>query len=384
MERALICDHSVALKLLVYIAFALSAFGQQLPEPQIPSNFTLDLQTAARLRPQLISQSLPATGRYAAGQQVFGTIVAQLPRTGTQFLWDLRIVNDTDLNARSLPDGTIYVSSNLARLVDDNPGLWAAILSHEISHVLRRDWARRYLYQKSLESNDSATIVLGDPGLPAGAWVDSQKASENLAQFCRQLEVEADGNGLMLMARAGYDPDFVPALYHLLHAVSPTTNAPSPYAMHPSWGERDASLFQTYTAALIEFDHRWPSRYASPGGNPPIVVFAHEPVIRKTGTKQWELQISVNCKNLAGAVQVVLRGVTQAPVLPSSDQFLQKKASDFDQREITGCTSPVTTISFPLQSAPTHKHSRTNMADIYILDDEGTILARAEVPKLPH
>jgi Zn-dependent protease with chaperone function len=383
VERALNRGYTFAIKFVMYFVCAFSAFGQQIPEPQIPSKFSLDLTTAARLRPQLMAQSLPATGRYTTGQQVFERLVAQLPRSATQFLWELRIVNDTDLDAHSLPDGSIYVSSSLAHVADESPGLWAAILSHEISHVLHRDWARRYLYQKSLESDNASIIVLGDPGLPAGSWADSQKASEILGRFCRQLEIEADREGLMLMARAGYDPDFVPALYHFLHAASPAMKLPSPFAMHPSWGERELDLFQTYTAALIEFEHRWPDRYASPGGNPPVVVFAHEPVIRKTAAKQWELQISINCKNLAGTVEVILR-VPRAKVAVLSDEAPQKKPFDFEQRQLTGCTSPLSTISFPLQPSPIHNHSRANLADIYILDDKGVILARANVPKLPH
>lgn len=81
----------------------------------------------------------------------------------------------------------------------------------------------------------------------------------------------------MLMARAGYHPDFVPALHHLLHARGSDPRNRSLYAMHPCWEERDRELTGAYTEASIEFEHRWPEWYASPGGNPPIVVFADPP-----------------------------------------------------------------------------------------------------------
>jgi predicted Zn-dependent protease len=32
------------------------------------------------------------------------------------------------------------------------------------------------------------------------------------------MELQADAEGLKLMTRAGFDPDFVPALHHLLAA----------------------------------------------------------------------------------------------------------------------------------------------------------------------
>src|SRR5262249_20903770 len=149
-------------------------------------------------------------------------------------------------------------------------------------------------------------IALGDTGLPGASWIDSRKASENLGLFCRQLEIEADRNGLMLMARAGYHPDFVPALHHLLHAQGSAAPA-SLDAMPPCWEGRVRELVRGHVAASLEFAQRWHDWYASPGGNPPIVVFADAPTIRKGGAKEWEVAISMNCKNLAGAIEVVLR-----------------------------------------------------------------------------
>ena len=95
-----------------------------------------------------MAQSVPAAGHYAAGGLVFDRLVEQVAApTRGKFAWELRIVDDSDLNAYSSPDGTVYVESGLARLAGASTGLWAAILSHEIAHILRRDWARRYLYQ---------------------------------------------------------------------------------------------------------------------------------------------------------------------------------------------------------------------------------------------
>ncbi|MGA2348277.1 MAG: M48 family metalloprotease, partial [Candidatus Sulfotelmatobacter sp.] len=157
------------------------AAGQEPPDvAEVPAQFNLDLKAAARLRPQLVEQSVPAAGRYAAGGRVFGRLVEQIgvpTQTGfaqtqfaqsrfaqSKFAWELRIVDDGNLNAYSSPDGTVYVESGLARLAGASNGLWAAILSHEIAHIVRHDWARRYLYQKGLEDGSAGAIVLGDPG----------------------------------------------------------------------------------------------------------------------------------------------------------------------------------------------------------------------------
>lgn len=365
--------------------WALSAFGQQpFDGPQIPANFKVDLETAARLRPQLIAQSVPATGRYAIGGLVFERLLGQIPAASTtKFAWELRIVDDNQLNAYSSPDGTIYVETGLARLAGPSAGLWAAILSHEIAHVVRRDWARRYLYQKSLESSGAATIVLGDPGLPVASWADSEGASEKLGRFCRQMEVEADREGLMLMARAGYHPDFVPALHHLLHAQGSGAATASLYTMHPCWEERDRELSRAYTAASIEFGHRWTEWYASPGGNPPIVVFAEAPTVKRTGSKEWELRIPMRCENLAGAVEVMLRADSVARNAHPERFLPDQPDSDFELQQVTGCTSPQTMITFTLADSSYRSKHGAHWTDVYVLDAWGAVLARADVPK-PH
>lgn len=386
MEPAAFEPRRFRLKLSLFLFCALSALGQQILDgPQIPTNFNLDLETAARLRPQLVAQSMPATGRYATGRLVFDRLREQVPKPSvTKFAWELRIVDDDQFNAYSSPDGTIYVETGLARLAGPSAGLWAAILSHEIAHVVRRDWARRYLYQKSLESGGAATIVLGDPGLPAASWTDSQKASEDMGSFCRQMEIEADREGLMLMARAGYHPDFVPALHHLLHAQGFGTTAASLYAMHPCWEELDRELSRAYIAASIEFEHRWPEWYASPGGNPPVVVFAEAPTVRKTGSKEWEIQIAMRCENLAGAVEVVLRDQSASWNVAHPERLPDQPDSDSELRQLTGCTSPRTTISFTLAAFSGRSKPGRHWTDVYVLDAWGAVLARTDVPKPVH
>ena len=369
--------------------FTLPALGQQLFDPatdsaEIPSSFKLDIETAARLRPQLLEQSVAAGGQYPTGPLVFDRLIAEVPPpAGKPRAWELRIVDDGQFNAFSSPDGTVYVENGLAQLAGSSAGLWAAILSHEIAHVTRRDWARRYLYEKSLQRNGSATIVLGDPGLPSASWLDSDKASEDMARFCRRLEVEADREGLMLMARVGYHPDFVPALHHLLHAQDSPNLRASLYAMHLCWEERDRELSRAYMDASIEFARRWPAWYASPGGNPPVVVFAEEPKVRKTGSKEVEIEIPMHCQNLAGAVEVVLSAAQTRGKLAPTDRLVDQPTSREEVRQLTGCTSPKTTITFTIPDASAQQKSGIKWTDVYVLDAWGVVLARADLPKLP-
>lgn len=329
-----------------------------------------------------MAASVVPTGLQSTGRLVLERLLEQVhPESSARFAWQLRIVENGQLNAYSSPDGGIYVESGLAGLAGPSAGLWAAILSHEMAHILRRDWARRYVFQKDMERGGD-TIVLGDPGMPSGTWDDSEAASANLGRFCRQLEVEADRAGLMMMAKAGYHPDFVPALHHLLHAHGVNAGF-SIYAVHPCWEQRDRELSQAYTQASIEFEHLWPEWYASPGGNPPVVVFADEPTVKKTGSKEWQIQVPMRCENLVGAVEVVLQANPIRDKAKPPKQSLTDEKESNEIRQLTGCTSPTTTVVFSHSDLENRQQPGMRWTDVYVLDSWGSVLARTELPKLP-
>lgn len=376
--RRLRCHFSVC----IFVLSTLPLTGQVSETSEVPSQFKLDMQTATRLRPKLMADSVSAAGRYSTGKLVFDRLLETLPAEMHKFAWQIRVVENDQLNAYSSPDGGIYVESGLAKLAGSSAGLWAALLSHEIAHVVRRDWARRYLYEKYLQRGGGATIVLGDPALPGDSWVDSEKASADFGRFCRRLELEADREGLILMVQAGYHPDFVPALHHLLHAEGVAAKA-SLYAMHPCWEERDRDLSHAYTEASIEFARRWREWYASPGGNPPVVVFAEDPVLKKVGGGEYQIRVPMHCENLAGAVEVVLRSDVQRKQVMRLGRLPELSDQDHEMRQLTGCTSPTTTVVFNLTGADRQRPD-THWTDLYVIDAWGSVLARADLPKMPH
>jgi len=361
-----------------------AAWGQnEAAGPEVPAAFNLDKKAAERLRPQLMQQSIAASGRYATGRTVFDRLVDRtLAASRVDVAWQLRIVEDNEFNAYSSPDGTVYVESGLARLAGSSAGLWAAILSHEIAHVMRRDWARRYLYQKYLENGGGTGLVLGDPRLPGASWSDSEKASADMGRFCRQMEVEADREGLMLMANAGYHPDFVPALHHSLHAQGLGARAASIYAMHPCWQERDHELSRAYSAAALEFARLWPEWYASPGGNPPVLVFAEEATVKKTAARELQIQIPMRCQNLAGTVEVVLSTGSGSAGMARHANLSEPAGLDSEMSQLTGCTSPKTTVTFNLAEPSASQKSGESWTSVYVLDSFGAVLERADLPKL--
>ena len=59
--------------------------------------------------------------------------------------WKFRALRDPQPNAFALPNGSIYVTTGLLTLIDNESQL-AAILAHELTHVMRR---HTYVHNRS-------------------------------------------------------------------------------------------------------------------------------------------------------------------------------------------------------------------------------------------
>ncbi len=343
----------------------LSPAQQGFSPDAVPPKFDADLVFAAHIRALTLSSAQPATGRYATGRQVLNRLTQQLPPSRMKFNWDLRIAKDAG-NVFASPDGTIFVDEELADLLGSHAGLWAAALSHEVAHVVRRDWARRYLYQKFLQEAAGNQIV-GGTDAATDSWVAPESSSRLFDDFCQRMELDADAEGLRLMARAGYYPDYMLALYHILQAQPAQLNPKLLDSSHPLWNDRDEKLRSDFLAASLEFDRLWPDRCASPGGGPPVVVNAGVPFARCLPVG-FEVVVPLHCDNLYGSVEVVLRlGVVGSPLR--------------ELRQYTGCTSNHTEVTFTLANSDLPGTRTGLQVAISVLDDRGGLLARALIPK---
>ncbi len=113
------------------------------------------------------------------------------------------VLNSPAINAFALPAGQLYVTRGLLALANDTSEL-ASVLSHEMAHVIARHAAfREDQARQAALVNRVATDLLSDPQLGALALAKSKIA---LASFSRAQEFEADGIGVGISARAGFDP----------------------------------------------------------------------------------------------------------------------------------------------------------------------------------
>jgi predicted Zn-dependent protease len=117
--------------------------------------------------------------------------------------YQVTILNSPAVNAFALPSGQLYVTRGLIALANDNSEL-ASVLAHEMAHVIARHASiREDQARQAALVNRVATDLLSDPQLGALALAKSKIA---LASFSRAQEFEADGIGVGISARAGFDP----------------------------------------------------------------------------------------------------------------------------------------------------------------------------------
>ena len=116
------------------------------------------------------------------------------------------VVEDSSINAASLPDGTLLINTALLGAVENESQL-AFVLSHEMAHVLQVH------YRREVEETRKSRIGLTIAGIAAGAFIGDAglfMAEIGIASVVnghqRELENQADRLGLQNVIEHGYDP----------------------------------------------------------------------------------------------------------------------------------------------------------------------------------
>jgi predicted Zn-dependent protease len=116
--------------------------------------------------------------------------------------YSVGLLNSPAINAFALPNGTIYITRGLVALANDESEL-ASVLAHEMGHVIARHAAiREEQVRQAAVVAHVVSDVLDDPNAGALALA---KSKLTLANFSRAQEMEADGIGVGISARAGFD-----------------------------------------------------------------------------------------------------------------------------------------------------------------------------------
>jgi Zn-dependent protease with chaperone function len=116
------------------------------------------------------------------------------------------VVEDPEINAAALPDGTLLINTGLLGAIENEAQL-AFVLSHEMSHVLQTH------YRREVTETRGSRIGLTIAGVAAGVFIGNAgifMAQIGIASVVnghqRELENQADRLGLQNVIEHGYDP----------------------------------------------------------------------------------------------------------------------------------------------------------------------------------
>jgi predicted Zn-dependent protease len=219
-----------------------------------------ELALGAQARQQVLSESKEETNTPAAamtrrvGQRIAAAADEPDPKLPprSKFNWEFHTLRDDTPNAFCLPGGKIFVYTGLMRYTATDAEL-AAVISHEVGHAIARHGAER-------ASQSSAAGMVGSLGsaVLGPTFNTAYGLGVNygiLLPYSRLQESEADYIGLMLMAKAGYDPNAALTFWRKI-ASAGGSKPPEWMSTHPSDQSRIAEIQKQLPGALAIYNAR--------------------------------------------------------------------------------------------------------------------------------
>jgi len=154
--------------------------------------------------------------------------------------WRFAVIDSASINAFAAPGGYVMLTRGLYEILDSEAQL-AGVLAHEIAHIVRRHHVT--VMQKSAALSAGSQLAQRDNR----AAVINNMIGTGAEVFARGLdksaEHEADAVGIVLAARAGYNPFGLVDVLHKLAARGANDNSMALlFKTHPLPGERLAQL----------------------------------------------------------------------------------------------------------------------------------------------
>lgn len=157
--------------------------------------------------------------------------------------WRFGVIDSTDVNAFALPGGTVLITWGLYERLRDEAEL-AGVLGHEIAHVVQkhqvkaikgamgRDFANELAGEVAGRSDNELVQRFGAKAFSVGTQVLARGID-------RKDEHQADVHGMVIAARAGYDPFALVGVLQTLDSAAANDRAMGLlFSTHPSPASR--------------------------------------------------------------------------------------------------------------------------------------------------
>jgi predicted Zn-dependent protease len=170
--------------------------------------------------------------------------------------WQFGVLESDNLNAFATPGGYVLVTKGLARRMRSEAEL-AGVLAHEIAHVVQKHHLKAI--QKGAWTQVGANVAgeylnqraRSPVGSMAGERLLSGMKEIMLRGLDKEDELEADRMGVVIAARAGYDPFGLPTVLQLLNTLPQDSALELMFQTHPSPSDRLDAL-ERVTGTMLD------------------------------------------------------------------------------------------------------------------------------------
>ncbi|HEY2345896.1 MAG TPA: M48 family metalloprotease [Xanthomonadaceae bacterium] len=190
-------------------------------------------------------------------------VALQTPRDDLP--WTFVVVDSGTMNAFSAPGGYIIVTRGLYEVLQSDDEL-AAVLGHEISHVVARDQYNVIMKQAwaSIGMKVVSDQVVSHVGSGAAKPLEQHLANYFLKEgaaivltgFDKDVEYRSDMASLIYTARAGYNPLAMYAVLQKLQANADSSRTSNLYSTHPTPDKRLDNLDRKGIGAVEQYTDR--------------------------------------------------------------------------------------------------------------------------------
>jgi len=167
------------------------------------------------------------------------------------FEWEFVLFESKEANAFCLPGGKVGVYRGLLEYTSNDAEL-AAVIGHEIGHAIARHGGER-MSQELIASIGMMAVSVATKGqTQAAAMVAYGLGSQYgvLLPYSRAHEYEADYIGLLLMAKAGYDPSAAVSFWQKFSQVSKDSSISEFFSTHPMSSKRIENMNEKLPEAM--------------------------------------------------------------------------------------------------------------------------------------
>lgn len=192
--------------------------------------------------------------------------------SGENFKWEWMLIDDPQVNAWCMPGGKMAVYTGIMPVLKTEAAL-AAVMGHEVAHATKRHGKQRY--SRAIKGN-LIGVVVGGAAIAGGQLLCKTEMCKTLSglggaaagfavaffdrKFSRGDEIEADQEGQLLMAKAGYDPAEAARVWERMSAASGGKAPQEWMSTHPS-DERRMNNLRSWLPAANSLYQAAPRKY---------------------------------------------------------------------------------------------------------------------------